>query len=66
MNWPWVQELEEEVQFAIPSLGAKFSVQVDLFNVIVFTRANEHVITMKCHMTKNSRWQKLSGSIDTY
>ena len=31
---------------------------IDLFNVIVFIRATEHVITMLCHMTKNCGWQK--------
>ena len=31
---------------------------VDLFNVIVFIRATDHVITMLCHVAKNYGWQK--------
>ena len=26
---------------------------IDIFNVIVFIRATDHVITMLCHVTKN-------------
>ena len=31
---------------------------IDLFNVIVFIRGTDHVITMLCHVTKNCGWQK--------
>ena len=31
---------------------------IDLFNVIVFIRASDHVITILCHVTKNSGWKK--------
>ena len=33
-------------------------IPIDLFNVIVFIRATDHVITMLCHMTNNFGWQK--------
>ena len=40
-------------------------VPIDLFNVIVFIPATDHVITMLCHVTRNCGWQNISGSIDT-
>ena len=41
------------------------SVCIDPFNVTVFIRATDHVITILCHVTKNCGWQNISGSIDT-
>ena len=38
---------------------------IDLFNVIVFIRAIDHVVTILCHVTINCEWQNISGSIDT-
>ena len=38
---------------------------IDLFNVIVFIRATDHVITMLCHVTKIVDGKNISGSIDT-
>ena len=42
-----------------------FSVLIDLFNVIVFIRTTDCVITMLCHVTNNFGWQNTSGFIDT-
>ena len=34
------------------------SLRYRFFNVIVFIRATDHVITMLCNVTKNCGWQK--------
>ena len=44
--------------FITAKAKAKLSECIDLFNVIVFIQATDHVITILCHVTNNCGWQK--------
>ena len=52
------QEVETRIHKNGEFSASIFYKSIDLFNVIVFILATDHVITMLCHVTNYCGWQK--------